>query len=194
MLSNFSEQAFCRAPPVSCFSNLLKSCGWMTATYFFFWHLRVFWVFCTSVRVTLELRRKTLRWRLQTRLFFCLRWKKYFIVWWGSIIEKAFDSINEFLENRDQNSLDTRSFSAIFHLVPEVDNCVHNYKTWDVNKGNLKEFPYRTVTFKYSLLPFCVSESNSSENSMRRAKSIKHSKSMLMQFFTLFLWCFQCMT
>ena len=116
------------------------------------------------------------------------------IVWWGSIIEKTFDSINEFLENRDQNSLDTRAFSAIFHSVPEVDNCVHNYKTWDANKSNLKEFPYRTVSFKYSLLPFFVSESNSSENSMRKAKSIKHFESMLMQFFTLFLWCFQCMT
>ena len=168
---------------------------WLNDSYLFlFSTLKCFLSIFHLGQSYLELRRKTLRWRLQTRLFFCLRWKKYLIVWWGSIIEKTFDSINEFLENRDQNSLDTRAFSAIFHSVPEVDNCVHNYKTWDANKSNLKEFPYRTVSFKYSLLPFCVSESNSSENSMRKAKSIKHFESMLMQFFTLFLWCFQCMT
>ena len=52
-----------------------------------------------------------------------------------------------------------------------------------------------TVSFKYSLLIFCVSESNSLENSMREAKSmLMHFKSMLMQFFTLFSQCFQCMT
>ena len=54
----------------------------------------------------------------------------------------SIQSINKFLENFDQNSLDTRSFSAIFQ-VPEVDNCAHNYQTRAANKSNLKEFSYK---------------------------------------------------
>ena len=93
----------------------------MTVTYFFFGHLCVFWVYFTSIRVTLELLainvEKPLLWRLQTRLFFLPSLKrKYFFVWWGPIIESTFDSINKFLENCDQKSLDTRSFSAILSL------------------------------------------------------------------------------
>ena len=35
-------------------SNSLKSSGWMTVIYFFFGHLCVFWMFVTSVKVSLE--------------------------------------------------------------------------------------------------------------------------------------------
>ena len=106
----------------------------------------------------------------------------------------SIQSINKFLEYRDQYSLDTRSFSAIFHSVLEVDNSGHNYQTRAANKSNLKEYFYRTVILKYSLFPFCISELNNWENSTHEAKSIKHFKSMLMQFFTFFSLCFQCMT
>ena len=52
-----------------------------------------------------------------------------------------------------------------FTQVPLVDSCPNNYQT---------------RAAKYSLfLFFCVSESNSLENSMREAKSLKHFKSML---------------
>ena len=116
IFSKFSEQPFCRTLPVSCFSNLLKSSGWMTVISFFFGHLSVFWVFFSSVRVTLRLLainvEKPLRLRLQARLFFCLNWKKYFFVWWGGIIETTFvQSINK----------NTWSFSTIFYWVPEVE-------------------------------------------------------------------------
>ena len=142
---------------------------------------------------------KPLRWRLQTRLFlfFVLPSLKKKNLCFGRdlLLRKLLiPSINGFLENRDQNSLDTRPFSAIFHVVPEVDNCAHNYQTWAANRSNLKEFPYRTVSLKYSLFPFCVSESSNLKNSMHKTKSIKHFKSILMQFFTLFSRYFQCMT
>ena len=42
----------------------------------------------------------------------------------------------------------------------KLDNCAHHYQTRAANKRNLKEFSYRTESFKYSLFPFCVSESN----------------------------------
>ena len=56
--------------------------------------------------------------------------KKILCFGWELLLRKLLiPSINGFLENRDQNSLDTRPFSAIFHEVPEVDNCAHNYQT-----------------------------------------------------------------
>ena len=63
-----------------------------------------------------------------------------------------------------------------------ADNWAHNYQTRAANKNNLKEFSYRTESLQYSLFPFCVSESNSLEKPVREAKSIKHFKSVLMQF------------
>ena len=54
-------------------------------------------------------------------------------------------TINKFLENCDQNSLDTRSFSAIFHQLLEVYHCAPNYQTRATNKKNkskLKKFFY----------------------------------------------------
>ena len=53
---------------------------------------------------------------------------------------------------------------------------------------------YRTESFKYPLFPTCVSELNSLQKTMRGAESIKHFKSMLIQFFTLFSRCFQYIT
>ena len=38
-------------------------------------------------------------------------------------------SIDRYLKNRNQNSLDTRSLYAIFHKVPEVDNCAYINQT-----------------------------------------------------------------
>ena len=64
-----------------------------------------FGYFFTSVRVTLELLainvEKPLQWRLQTRLVFF-------------VSKTTFNSINKFLENRNQNSLDTTSVPAVF--------------------------------------------------------------------------------
>ena len=112
---------------------------------------------------------------------FCLYWKKYFLVWWGAIIEKTFNSINQWLSRKSWSKLTWyKSFSAIFFT--KVDNWAHNYQTWAANKSNLQEFPYRTISFKYSLFPLCVTESNSLENTMRKAKFIKHFKSMLCSF------------
>ena len=113
--SKFSEQPFCKTFPVSCFSNLLKSSGWMTVTYFFFGHLRVFWVFFLYVRVTLELRRKTFAMEASDSfVFFAITEKISFFG--GEILLRKLliQSINKFLENRDQNSLGTRSLSTIF--------------------------------------------------------------------------------
>ena len=93
-----------------------------TVIYLFFGRSCVFWVFFTSVRlrVTLALLainvEKLIRWRLQTRLpFACLHWKKYFSDGGEKLLRRlSIQSTNKFLKNRDQNSLDTKSFSAIF--------------------------------------------------------------------------------
>ena len=81
------------------FFHSLKFSGWMTVIYFFLGHLHVFWVFFTSIRVTLELLpinvEKPLWWGLQIHLFFCLYWRRYFLIWWGTIVDRFFDSINQ---------------------------------------------------------------------------------------------------
>ena len=66
----------------------------------------------------------------------------------------SIQSINKFLGNRNQNSLDTCYFSAIFH--PDFDNCAHNYQTRAANKSNLKEFSDRTKSFKYFYFLFVL--------------------------------------
>ena len=81
---------------------------WQSSISFLDTYLCVFWVFLTSVRVTLEFLaiyvEKPMQLRLQARLFFCLHWKNYFFVWRGALIEKlSIQSIIKFLENRDQN-------------------------------------------------------------------------------------------
>ena len=43
---------------------------------------------------------KSLRWRFLTCLFFCLHWKKYFFVWWEAIIEKTFNSVNQWISRK----------------------------------------------------------------------------------------------
>ena len=157
ILSNFSEEPDCKALPISCFSNSLKSSGWMAAIYFFFGHLWVFWVFFTKVRVTLELRRKVSAMETSDAFVYLPSLKKNISLFDGELLFRKHQSINKFLEIRDQNSLDIRSFSAIFHLkYLRLTNCVHNYQTWAANKNYLKEFPYRTVSFKYFLFPFCA--------------------------------------
>ena len=93
-------------------SNWLKSSSWMTVTYFFFGHLCVFRVFFTLVRVTLELlaingEKPQLLFVSLKKIFLCLMGSYYWDIF-------RFQSINKFLENRDQISLDTRTFSAIF--------------------------------------------------------------------------------
>ena len=56
-----------------------------------------------------------LRWRLQTSLFFASTEKNISLFVGELLLRKlSIQSINEFLENRDQNPLDTRSFFAIF--------------------------------------------------------------------------------
>ena len=72
IFSKFLEQPFCRTLPVSCFSSLLKSSGWMTVISFFFGHLSVFWVFFSSFRVTLRLLAINVEKPLGTFIFFAL--------------------------------------------------------------------------------------------------------------------------
>ena len=91
----------------------------MTVTYFFF---RVFF---TSVRVALELLvvnlENPLQWRRQTRLFFVLTEKDISLFGVELLLRQLWiQSINKFLGNRDQNALDIRLFSAIFHRLTIV--------------------------------------------------------------------------
>ena len=158
---NFSEEPVCRTLPVSCFSNLLKSPGWLTVIYFFFGHFSVFWEFFTSVRVTLDLLainvEKPLRWRLQTCLFFCFHLENIYLFDGDLLLRQlSIQSINKFQKSCQQNSLDARTFSAIFHLAVEVGNCALNCQTRVANKNNLKEFSYRTGSFKHSFFLFCA--------------------------------------
>ena len=126
---------------------------------------------------------------------------KKFSLFSGELLlrELSIQSINKFLENSDRNSLDTRSFSAIFHKVPKADSCAHKVEL-QIKATYKRNFPFIKVIFlrnrklQYSLFPFCVSESNSLENFMCKARSMKHFKSMVMQFFTLFSCYFQNMT
>ena len=75
--------------------------------------------FFTSVRVTFGLLafnvEKPLRWRLQTHLFSCLHWKNISLFGGGLLKQLSIQSVNKFSGHRNQNSLDTRFFSAIFH-------------------------------------------------------------------------------
>ena len=79
--------------------------------------------FFTLVRLTLELLainvEKHLRWRPHTRLFFVFTEKNI------SLFGEDNFGFNQPINFKNQNSLDTRSFSAIFHEVPEADNCAH---------------------------------------------------------------------
>ena len=146
--------------------------------------------------------KEPLRWRLQTSLFFAFTEKKYFFCLVGSYYWENFrfiQSIN-FLSPSLSLSLSLSLCLSLslslcnISVKPRGWQLCHNYKTWAANKSNLTKFPHRTVSFKYSLFPFCVGESNSLENSMRKAKSIKHFKLMLMLFFALFSQCFKYMT
>ena len=117
----------------------------MTATYFFFGHLCVFWAFFTQVRGTLELCRKTSAMETSDAFaFFAFTEKNVGELLLALLLAESYyweklsiQSINEFLENRDQDSLDIRSFFAcnISLLTIEVDNCSHNYQTWAANKS-----------------------------------------------------------
>ena len=118
--------------------------------------------------------------------------KKNISLFDGELLLKqlSIQSINKFLENRDQNSLTLQYFTKYLRLT--IVSIIMRLELQ--NKSNLKEFSYGTESFKYYFFPFCVGESNSLENSMREAKSFEHFKSMLMQVFTLFSRYSQYMT
>ena len=71
-------------------------------------------------------------------------------------------------------------------------------QTRAASKNILKEFSYRTESFKYSFFPVCARESNNFGNSMRGAKSIKQFKLMLIKEISFSNQnkdrSFQCMT
>ena len=57
--------------------------------------------------------KEPLRWRLQTSLFFAFTEKNISLFGGELLLRKlSVQSINEFLENRDQNSVHTRSLSV----------------------------------------------------------------------------------
>ena len=105
----------------------------MAVIYFFFEHLNVLWVFFTSVRVILELPARNieidLRWKQQTSLFFCLHWKKQFLVYFFTLLSQsqamAYISSHQkvlhkkmflkALQNWQENSYDWVSFSCSFN-------------------------------------------------------------------------------
>ena len=104
----------------------------MAVIYFFFEHLSVLWVFFTSVRVILELPARNIeidiRWKQQTRLFFCLHWKKHFFFWYTLLSQSqamAYISSHQevfykkmflkALQNSQENSHDWVSFSCSFN-------------------------------------------------------------------------------
>ena len=96
----------------------LKSSGWMTVIYFFL-DICVFWVLFTSVRVTLELPainvEKPLRWRLHAFIFFAFTEKNISLFGRELLTRQlSIQSVDKFLENCDQISFETRSFSALF--------------------------------------------------------------------------------
>ena len=76
----------------------------MTAIYFFFGHLFVFWVFFTSVRVLIAFLvinvEKPRQWKLQTRLFFAFT-EKNVSLFGGELLLKqvSIESINTFVKN-----------------------------------------------------------------------------------------------
>ena len=73
----------------------------------------------------------------------------------------------------------------VFHYKYLRSNCALNYQTRTANENNLKEFSYRTESFRYSFFPFPVREWNNLVIPIRKAKSIKQFKSMLMRLFIL---------
>ena len=107
IFSSFSEQPFCKALLVSCFSHLLKSSSWMTTTYFFFDTYVFSEYFSLGSELLLNCVEKTLWWRLQTCLFAFT--EKNISLFGGELLLRKLliQSVIEFLENCDQNSLDS---------------------------------------------------------------------------------------
>ena len=183
----------------------------MAVIYFFFGHLCVFWILFTLVKATLELIainvEKPLRWRLQTRLFFLPSLKKIFLCLVGSYYwdNFRFNQSTNFkkivIKTHLIQGLSLQYFTKYLRLttvliIIKLELQIIATMEFSIISpwSNLKEFSYRTESFRYYLFLFCVCELNSLENSMREAKSIKHFKSRLVQFFTLFSCFFQYMT
>ena len=101
----------------------------MTIIYFYFGNICVFWVVVVVIIffhfgqtyswIACHNVEKHLRWRPHTRLFFVFTEKNI------SLFGEDNFGFNQPINFKNQNSLDTRSFSAIFHEVPEADNCAH---------------------------------------------------------------------
>ena len=59
------------------------------------------------------------------------------------------------------------------------------YKTRASERNNIKRFGTRTKNFKQRSFPFCVNKWCKLDISLRKAKNVKHFKSMLKDFFNL---------
>ena len=134
----------------------------MTVIYFFFGHLRVFWVTLELLAINVE---KSLQWRLRTRLFFCLHWKKKFL----SLMR------NYYWDNFRFNQM-----LIIIKLELQIQATYRNFLT--------EQKALSILYFLFVLVNWTVCKKLCAE------LNLSSISNQLIQFFTLFSRCFQYMT
>ena len=134
----------------------------MTVIYFFFGHLRVFWVTLELLAINVE---KSLQWRLRTRLFFCLHWKKKFLSLMRSYYWDNF-RFNQML--------------IIIKLELQIQATYRNFLT--------EQKALSILYFLFVLVNWTVCKKLCAE------LNLSSISNQLIQFFTLFSRCFQYMT
>ena len=162
----FAQQPFCRALPVSNsfrFLSLPAECQLSVS----FLDTCVFSEYFSLLELLAINVAKALRWR-------------------GAIIETIFNSINKWIF---RNSLSILTWYKIFLCNISLRYFIIMKLELQIKATSRNFLGNKSV--KDSLFHFFVGESNSLENSMREAKSIKHFKSISMHFFPLFSRCFQ---